>query len=232
VLVVAPEPRRAGEVVGALQSHGIPSVQASTAPQATFWARRSVPGLVLLDTSTRGARILIGEFRGQGRPVIALNDEEGERVRALEAGCLDALPHSLAADELALKVTRLARSDGVQTGGTLVAGPLSVDLSRSQLVWRGQKLRVSPQLLRLAAYLASRPGRLTPASMLLEDVWGEPWAELNKVHQAMYRLRRRLGEPANSRFLVAQRGHGYGIFPRRGEVGVVTGTRTRQRMPS
>ena len=38
-------------------------------------------------------------------------------------------------------------------------------------------------------------------------------ADPNKVHQAMYRLRRSLGVPPNSPFLVARRGHGYGVFP-------------------
>jgi hypothetical protein len=44
--------------------------------------------------------------------------------------------------------------------------------------------------------------------------WGEPWADANKVHQAMYRLRGRLGVPTESRFLVGRRGHGYGLFPK------------------
>jgi PleD family two-component response regulator len=57
VLVVTAEPARGGEIVGALQSRGIPSVQASTPPQAMFWARRSTPALVLLDTNVRGARL-------------------------------------------------------------------------------------------------------------------------------------------------------------------------------
>src|SRR5712691_1129862 len=35
VLVVTPESTRAGEVVGALQDRGVPSIQASTPPQAT-----------------------------------------------------------------------------------------------------------------------------------------------------------------------------------------------------
>jgi len=216
VLVVTPESTRAGEVVGALQSRGVPSVQASTAPQAIFWARRSTPALVVLDMNVRGARLLLGEFRGEGRLLVALNDDVGERVRALEAGCLDALPHSLEPDELALKVTRLTRSDHAQAVGTVVAGPLTVDLSACRLVWKDEQLCVSPLLLALAAYLAARAGQLTPARTLLEDVWGEPWADLNKVHQAMYRLRRRIAEPADSPFLVAKRGHGYGLFPRAG----------------
>lgn len=213
VLVVTPGPARGGEIIGALQSRGIPSVQASTPPQAIFWARRSTPALVLLDTNVRGARLLLGEFRAEGRRLVALNDDDRERLRALEAGCLDALPHSLEPEELALKVARLARSDHVHPGGTVVAGPLTVDLSARQLVWKDQQVSVSPLMLSLAGYLAARAGQLTPARVLLQDVWGEPWADPNKVHQAMYRLRRRLGEPADSPFLVARRGHGYGLFP-------------------
>ncbi len=213
VLVVTPEPTKAGEVVGALQDRGVPSIQASTPPQAIFWARRATPALVLLDTNVRGAGVLLGEFRGEGRLLIALNDDDDERVRALEAGCIDALPKSLDPDELALKVTRLARSEGLRVGGTIIAGPLTVDLSACHLVWRDKELSISPLLLNLAGYLASRPGRLTPARALLEDVWGEPWADPNKVHQAVYRLRRTLGVPAISPFLVARRGHGYGLFP-------------------
>jgi len=213
VLVVTPGPARGGEIVGALQSRGIPSAQASTPPQAVFWARRSTPALVLLDTNVRGARLLLGEFRAEGLRVVALNDDARERVRALEAGCLDALPHSLEPEEVALKVSRLGRSGRLHAVGIVAAGPLTVDLSARRLVWNGEELNVSPLLLSLAAYLAARAGRLTPARTLLEDVWGEPWADPNKVHQALYRLRRRLGESTDSQFLVAKRGHGYGLFP-------------------
>ena len=213
VLVVTPEPTKAGEVVGALQDRGVPSIQATTSPQALFWARRATPGLVLLDTNVRGAGLLLGEFRGEGRILIALNDDDSERIRALEAGCVDALPRSLEPHELALKVTRLAHAQDLRPGGSIVAGPLTVDLSACRLLWKEEEISVSPLLLALAGYLASRPGRLTPARVLLEDVWGEPWADPNKVHQAMHRLRRRLRMPSRSPFLVAKRGYGYGLFP-------------------
>ncbi len=213
VLVVSPESSRAGEIVGALQGRGVPSVQASTPPQAVFWARASAPALVLLDLDSPSARLLLGELRAEGRLLVALNDDADQRLWALEAGCVDALPHSLEPDELAGKAVRLARSDPVPQAGTVVAGPLTVDLSACRLRWKGEELAVSPLLLDLAAYLVARAGRLTPARTLLQDLWGEPLAHPNKVHQAVYRLRRSLGEPADSDFLVARRGHGYGVFP-------------------
>ena len=83
VLVVTPEPIKAGALVGALQDRGVPSIQASTPSQALFWARRATPALVLLDTNVRGAGLLLGEFRGEGRLLISLNDDDGERMRAL-----------------------------------------------------------------------------------------------------------------------------------------------------
>ena len=213
VLVVSPESSRAGEIVGALQDRGVPSVQASTPPQAVFWARASAPALVLLDLNSPSARLLLGELHAEGRLLVALNDDAEQRLWALEAGCVDALPHSLEADELAGKAVRLARSDPLPHAGTVVASPLTVDLSACRLRWKGEELAVSPLLLDLAAYLAARAGRLTPARALLQDLWGEPLAHPNKVHQAVYRLRRKLREPADSDFLVARRGHGYGLFP-------------------
>src|SRR6266508_5471625 len=75
VLVVSPESSRAGEIVGALQGRGVPSIQASTPPQAIFWARRSTPALVLLDLNVQSAGLLLGVFRAQGRLLVALNDD-------------------------------------------------------------------------------------------------------------------------------------------------------------
>jgi DNA-binding response OmpR family regulator len=212
VVLVSPDPRRAGEIVEALQADGLPSVQASTAAQAIFWVRRLPPAHVLLDLHMRGANVLLGELRAKGLRVVALGDDPHHRVRALEAGCLDALPRSVEPDELAARIVRLTRSDQIERRGTLVAGPLTIDLSACRLLWRDEEVSVSPLLLDLAAYLAAREGRLTPARILLQDVWAEPWGDPNKVHQAVHRLRRRLEVRANSGFLVAKRGHGYGLF--------------------
>ena len=96
--------------------------------------------------------------------------------------------------------------------GSLVAGPLQVDLAARRLVFDGREVSVSPLLLNLAAHLAARAGSFVPASVLLEEVWAEPWADHGKVQLAILRLRRKLPVTASS-FIASQRGHGYGIFP-------------------
>lgn len=213
VLVTAYDPAWGGEAVGALQRRGIPSLQGSTPAQALFWARRVPPALVVLDLQIRGWRQLMREVRAEGRTVIALGDEGGARADALGGGCLDAVRSDIDADELALKVASLLRHGRGSGRGRIAAGPLVVDLPAGCLRWRGAEIAASPLLLRLAAHLAAQSGCVVPTQVLLEEVWGEPWATPNKVHQAVLRLRRALGEPADSPILVGRQRHGYCFLP-------------------
>jgi DNA-binding response OmpR family regulator len=213
VLVITRDSARGGEIVGAIQARDLPAVQATTVRQAVFWTRRAPPALTVLDLSVEGARILLGELRRQGQAVVALSDDPQARTWALEAGCLDAILPTLERDELALKLKGLVHDRRLRRHGTIVAGPLTVDLAARLISWKGEEIIVSPLLLDLAAYLVSHAGQLTPSRVLLEEVWGEPWATSSKVHQAIWRLRHRLREPVGSSFLVGRRGNGYGVFP-------------------
>ena len=213
VLVITRNRARGGEIVGAIQSRDMPAVQATTARQAIFWTRTALPGLTVLDLGVERSRLLLGELRREGHAVVAVSDNPQARTWALEAGCLDAIP-TLEPDELALKLKGFVHGTGLRRGGTITAGPLIVDLEARFLIWNGEKVVVSPLLLDLAAYLAARAGQLTPSRVLLEEVWGEPWANLDKVHQAIWRLRSCLQEPFGSSFLIGRRRHGYGVFPR------------------
>lgn len=211
VLIVTCDSARAGEVVGALQRRGFPSIQGSTAAQALYWARREPPGLVILDLRVDGWRRLLDELRGDRPAILALSDDLEARTQALEDGCIDAPLSGLDAEHVALKAAALLRRPRVAGTGRIAAGPLVVEPSARRLVWQGRSISVPPLVLRLAASLATHAGTLVPGRVLLEEVWGEPWADLSKVHQAVWRLRRYLGEPADSSFLVGRQGQGYGL---------------------
>lgn len=188
---------------------------ATRAIEALYWIREIPPALVVVDTRAEGARILVPELRRQGREIVALNDDSTARQDALEAGCIQAHPASTEVKELAQLVAALVGSRDVRRIGTIEAGALLVDLSSRRLVFEGRQIAVSALLLNLAAHLASRKGSFVPTSVLLREVWAEPWADPAKVHIAVHRLRGRLGLGPHSSFLTSRRGQGYAILPTR-----------------
>ena len=213
VLVVARDPGTGGEIVGALQHRGFPAMQGGTAPQALYWASRQPPTLMIIDARLPGWSHLVREFRRKRRAVVALVDCQDSRARALEAGCFDVPISGLEAAALARRVETLLGRGWASDADRIESGPMVVDLSTHTLVWKGRRVAASELMLRLTAYLAAHAGRVVPTKVLLEEVWGEPWADPSKVHQAVWRLRRLLGEPADSPFLVGRQGHGYAILP-------------------
>lgn len=213
VLVVSPSPPIAGEFVGALQDLGLPALMAARPRQALYWLREVPPALVLVDLQADGANILVPELRRQGREVVVLSDDARSRQMALAAGCIEAHHRSDGATEIARHIASLVRARDVKRIGRITAGLLEVDLSGGRLVYEGRDIHVSPLLLNLAAHLAARAGSFVPASVLLEEVWGEPWADPGKLQLAILRLRRKLSFIPQSGFLASRRGHGYGVFP-------------------
>jgi DNA-binding response OmpR family regulator len=213
VLVVAGDAAAGGRIVAALQRRGFPAVHGSTAPQALYWATREPPALVVLDARIAGWRRLARDLRPEGRTMVVLTDDPRARDSALEEGCL---PEGLSdhdPEELARHIGVLLRHRIETEASRVAAGPLVVDLAAKRLVWDGRRLQASPLLLRLAAYLAARAGQVVPTRVLLEQIWGEPWADTSKVHQAMLRLRRIIGEPSDSPHLVGRQRHGYCFVP-------------------
>ena len=211
VLVIWRGAARAGELVGALQSRGMLAMQAAAPREALVWARTVPPRLVVLDMATRGASMLLHEFRAQGRQVVALSDDPGQRHAALEAGCLEALHHTDPCDELALHVATLIRRPSVQPVGQIACGPLQIDLGSRRVVMREREVHLPPKQFDFAAYLGARPDHLMSAKALLQDLWGEVM-DPRKVHLTAHRVRRNLGEPVDSDYFVARRGFGYGFF--------------------
>lgn len=213
VLVARPNAGSAGELVGALQASGMPAHLATRPQEIFFWVKEAPPAIVVADLALRGGSILVGELRRQGRQVVALSDDTREREAALAMGCLQALHGSDPTTEIALHIRALMRRRDVRRLGHIAAGPIEVDLSRSCIRVNSQALALSPRLLDLVAHLAVRSGGYVSARVLLEEVWGEPWGDVAKVHLAVLRLRQALMRAGASSIIVTQRGFGYGLYP-------------------
>lgn len=158
----------------ALQDRGLPTTFAKTAGAAVYWLRLQPPAVVLLDLEMERAGFLMQLFRAEGRTVLAMSDDTAARTRALEAGCLDAIPASIPIQELSLKIAKVVQERRARRMGTIAAPPLLVDLSAKRLLWHGEAVSASGVLVYFAACLASRPGQIVPTRVILGDVWGEP----------------------------------------------------------
>lgn len=212
VLVVSRTRQRGADLAGCVQEHGLPAAFASKARQAVFWVREISPALVVIDMRAERARLLVEHFRHEERAVFAVSDDPLERTRALEVGCVGADPE-FPPEEQAHRIVSLIRERRLRRRGSITATPLVVDLSAKRLIWRGKVLRVPPKVLELAACLADHAGEFVSIETILDEVWSEPWALPDKVHRAVWRLRRALGLRPRDGFLVGKWGYGYGLFP-------------------
>lgn len=225
VLVVACDSTRPGAIGRAFRRRGYPAVEAEDAPQALYWARREPLALSILDARVKDWRPLARDLQEEGRRVLVLADDPGPVAAALEEGCMTA-PLDRDPDEIATRAATLLKPASWGETERASAGPLVADLSRDLLIWDGSRIPAPRLLVRLAAYLVANAGRIVPTRELLEEVWGQPWAQLNKVHQAVWRLRQVLGLPPDSEFLVGRQRHGYAILPEATPIAAGRGART------
>ncbi len=198
----------------AIQSAGIPCPWASDEAMFDYWQGLLDPLLFLVDIQDRWVKEAGRRLVRQSRNVVALSDDEEERLAAIHAGFTDALPSHMPARELAAKLAArfIPRDPPPATQPGQVGGPLAVDLPGKRATWWDKEVELSPLLFDLAAYFVARPRMVIPVKTLLRDVWREEWAHSAKAHKAVWRLRETL-DPEADVYLQTKGRHGYGYFP-------------------
>jgi len=213
-ILVSSDFARAGELAFAIQGLGVPCHLASDQGMLDYWRREADPAVFVLDLNVEWIRHSAHRLLRQGLSVVALSDDDEERLRAISTGYDETLPLYLPAREIAARLkARFVRHESPQVESPSEAdGPLAIDSARRRVLWRGDEVVLTPMLFDLAVYFATRPRKFISAEELLREVWRERWADVNKVHKTVWRLREALG-PEGVAFIVSKRGHGYGYFP-------------------
>ena len=98
-------------------------------------------------------------------------------------------------------------------GETLASGSLSVDLERRRASWQGQVLNLARYEFGLLATFVAHPGRVYSRDQLMDHVWDEPEASLDRTVDAHIKsLRAKLREAgAEDDLIVTHRGVGYSL---------------------
>jgi DNA-binding response OmpR family regulator len=160
-----------------------------------------VDGLALLRTL---------RARSDSVPVLiaSARDAVPERIKGLNAGADDYLLKPFDLDELIARVRALLRRHAGSATPLLVAGALSLDPLRRQVLQDGREVSLTAKEFAVLEALLQRPGAVLSRERLEESIYG--WDEeigSNAVEVHLHNLRRKLG----ANVILNVRGVGYRI---------------------
>ncbi len=201
----------------ALTQAGYAVVKAADARTALQAFAAEAPDLAVLDINLPdGTGFGICEsIREQSRiPVMMLTarGEEEDLVKALELGADDYLTKPFSPRTLLARVKALLRRAGLETGGAMSAGRLSLDLEAHALrVGDAAPVKLTKLETRLLQILIANAGHVVSTERLLTHVWGHRGSgDRQLLKQLVHRLRQKIeDDPSNPAYLQTESGAGY-----------------------
>jgi DNA-binding response OmpR family regulator len=234
ILIVEDEPALVDTLEYTLTRQGYTVSVATDGLKALDVAREVQPELVVLDVMLPGmdgfevCRILRQEM---SMPIMMLTarDEEVDKVVGLEVGADDYLTKPFSMRELIARVkallrrVRLVREEMTTTSQEALTSPppvnsekfifdnLIIDLSRREIIFRGEVLHLKPKEFELLMFLARDRGIVLSRDLILERVWGWDYDGGSRTVDVHVRwLREKLeNDAANPTRIVTVRGIGY-----------------------
>ncbi len=201
-----------------LDKAGFEVISAKDGPEAIELTRKKKPDLIILDImlpSMEGTEVckIIKKDEATGHiPVIMLTakGEEVDRIVGLELGAEDYITKPFSPREFILRVKAvLKRLHGKQEKvKSIAAGPIFIDINKSQVTVNGKALKLTAMEFRLIAELAKARGNVLSRNDLLDRVWGaDVYVTDRTVDTHIRRLREKLGKA--EKYIETVRGFGY-----------------------
>jgi two-component system phosphate regulon response regulator PhoB/two-component system alkaline phosphatase synthesis response regulator PhoP len=167
---------------------------------------RERPALLLLDLmlpETDGLEVCRQVRRNEalaGLPVIMLTakGDEADKVVGLELGADDYVTKPFSVKELVARIHAvLRRPSGGEASRRLVLGPLVIDGDKFEVAVAGEKVELTATEFKILQLLASKPGRVFTRDRILDHLWGDEKAVVDRTVDVHIRnLREKLGPAA------------------------------------
>lgn len=218
VLVVDDEPQIRKLLRVSLGAESLQVIEAANAEAGLAALAHDRPDVMILDLGLPDADglELIPRIRERSSvPIIVLSvrDDEGGKVRALDAGADDYLTKPFGIAELLARI-RAALRHRLQASGSqpvIETGALRIDLTLRRVTLDGIELRLSRKEYAILAVLARHAGRVITQPQLLREVWGKVHEDDTQYLRVYIgQLRQKLGDDAAApRYVVTEPGVGY-----------------------
>ncbi|HEY0516882.1 MAG TPA: response regulator transcription factor [Solirubrobacteraceae bacterium] len=230
ILLVEVDRAYGERLAGLLAADGFSVELARSAAHARTLAAESSPRLALLGAlpAPRGSLALLEEIRACGEeqeqawdrllPALVLGSgapPELEALRAFEAGADDFVAAPASYLELRARMRALLRrADGEERSERLLAvRGLLIDRATRAATLRGRQLELRRMEYELLARLATEPRRVFTRQELLNAVWGYRSSAVTRTLDShASRLRRKLQEHDEDRWVLGVRGVGYRLI--------------------
>jgi DNA-binding response OmpR family regulator len=178
---------------------------------------RKKPDLILLDLmlpGTDGLEVCRHIRRSEGQaaiPIIMLTarGDESDKVVGLELGADDYVTKPFSVKELIARIHAVLRRPAAsEPARRSVVGPLVIDLDKFEVLVDGVKTDLTATEFKILQLLASRRGRVFTRDQILDFLWGQDKAVIDRTVDVHIRnLREKLG-PAGA-LIKNVRGVGY-----------------------
>jgi two-component system, OmpR family, KDP operon response regulator KdpE len=220
VLVIEDEEPIRRVLRAALGSQGFALVESATGADGIAQAAMRKPDLIVLDLGlpdVDGLEVTRRVREWSTVPILVLSarGQEGDKIRALDAGADDYVTKPFSMGELLARMRvalrHRARAQSGREDGLLEAGELRVDHARRRVTLAGAEVRLTPIEYRLLTALARFPGRVLTHEHLLREVWGPTYtSQHHYLRVYMAQLRHKLErDPSRPRLLLTEPGVGY-----------------------
>ncbi len=178
---------------------------------------REKPHLLLLDLmlpGTDGLEVCRHIRRTEGLaeiPVIMLTarGDESDKIVGLELGADDYVTKPFSVKELVARIHAVLRRPGSgETSRRMAIGPLVIDLDKFGVLVDGTRVELTATEFKILQLLASRKGRVFSRDQILDFLWGQEKAVIDRTIDVHIRnLREKLGEAGS--LIKNVRGVGY-----------------------
>ncbi|MDI3256473.1 MAG: response regulator transcription factor [Kyrpidia sp.] len=228
IVIVDDEPQIRKFLRVSLRAHGHETIEAENGAEGLRQVTAGKPDLVILDLGLpdmSGVEVLRAIREWSSVPVIVLSvqEQEEDKIRALDAGADDYVTKPFGMGELLARIRVALRHAAGGAGDPVIAlGPLVIDLGARQVSVEGRAIKLTPTEYELLKALASHPGRVMTHRQLLRAVWGSAFEQdIHSLRVYIAQLRRKIErDPARPRWILTEPGVGYRLrAPREEEPG-------------